>query len=400
MTEAEMNIDQVTNAAKTIFRSGTAEQRDALRAVANTVLAGSAALAYEGTEPDVETTYRLLSKIQFSGDGQQMLPADEIYALDTLLRKGKKATFMRAVENIALTMYCTDPRTAGRGYWPKNNNDLNLLLTRAFIWLVAQEGLENILVKDTSVVSHTRLAQFLIATQVAGKDEGALRHFTLYHPHQDTGNIYSCNVLPDEYIASLKAARRANRPEEYDQVRGMSFNQLADLCERLNVIGPNSVPKHSCSCDDEDCECEDDDYRSREDYEGDTEELLEDFYGKFGSPDDDEEPEQDIWQPDVSLMEVEIDLPAVTLPRPAPDAYVGRAPSRYKKPVQKTSRTKLLLTREQQIWHTIDTDNKEFGDRRFAITLVSRHTCGVSHAIATAREALAVAAVLMDESSK
>ncbi|QZE58858.1 hypothetical protein pEaSNUABM28_00301 [Erwinia phage pEa_SNUABM_28] len=394
MTEAEMNIDHIRNATKSIFTSGTVQQRDALRSIANTVLAPNAMFACEVEAPDVETAYRLLEEIKFTGDGTNMLPADEVYALDSILSKKWKKDFFEAVRNIALTMYCTDPATSGKGFWPRNQGEFNQLITRAFVWVLAQEGLKNVL-KDPTVVSHTRLAQFMIATQLVGKDEPNLRHFTTYRPYQDTGGVNCDNILPESYLEQIRAERRAGQPPEYEAAKNMSFSDLADLCERLNVIGPGSTKPVTCNCAvGELCGCEEDEYQTRDDFDEDQEELLEEFYRKFGFPhdEDEDEPEEEIWREGISLMEVEVDLPTVRLT--LPEAGV-RKDSRMKKPMQKSRRNKILLTAEQQIWHKVDTDPVS-ADRRFAISLVSRHTCGVSRPVATQREALAIAAALAE----
>lgn len=400
MTEAELNNDYIVNAAKTIFTSGTLQQRDALRTIANTVLSGKAAFAYEERALDVETTYRLLEEMQFTGDGKQMLPADEIVALDNILCKNWRKDFFSAVSNMALTMYCTDPATYGKGFWPKNQSDCVLLINRAFIWVVAQQGLVNLLEKDCPSVSHTRLPQFIIALQTVGKDDGYARHFSLYEPHEDSGNVNCTNLLPESYKAALEEERISKRPAEYEAVRNMNFDALADLCERLNVIGPNSTKPVVCRCDpDDDCGCEEDEHHTREDFDKDDDELRDVFYQKFGYPDDDDEPMEDesIWLPDVSLMEVDVDLPTVTLPLPdQPVPKRGMPKSRVKKPMS-SRKVKHILSPAQQIWHELDSKH-EFGDRRFAITLVSRHTCGVNRAVATTREALAIATALMDVS--
>ncbi|QZE59540.1 hypothetical protein MPK66_gp296 [Erwinia phage pEa_SNUABM_2] len=397
MTEDRMNIEHIRSVTKEVFKKGTVQQRDALRSIANKVLAPSVMFACEDTAPDVETAYRLLEDIKFSGDGTQMLPADGVYALDSILNKTWREDFFSAVCNMALTMYATDPATVGKGYWPKNHNDFNRLITRAFIWVVAQHGLINLLSpRDAHVVSHTRLPQFMIATQVVGQDEGCLRHYTLYQPQQDTGSMDSYNVVPDSYIEKIRADRRANQPPEYEEAANMSFSDLADLCERLHVIGPEATfPPCKCKVED-DCECDEDEYQSREDFDEDQEELLETFYNKFGFPDDSsDEPEEEKWLEGISLMEVEVDLPTVRLP--TPELNTMRNNSRMKKPHQKARREKIRLTPEQQIWHKVDTDPLSI-DRRFAISLVSRHTCGVNRAVATQREAMAVAAALMEVS--
>ncbi|QZE60211.1 hypothetical protein pEaSNUABM35_00294 [Erwinia phage pEa_SNUABM_35] len=403
MTEAELNNDYIVNAAKTIFTAGTVQQRDALRTIANTVLSGKAAFAYEDCSLDIETTYRLLEEIQFTGDGRRMLPADEIVALDNILRKNWRKDFFTAVSNMALTMYSTDPRTAGRGFWPTSHSECALLVHRAFLWVVAQNGLTNLLRENYMGVSHTRLPQFIVAFQVAGKDEGVARHYTLYNAQEDCGTITTNNLLPEDYKEKLAAELLANRPAEYDAVEHMDFDELIELCERLNVIGPNSTKRQAtCDCSiDDDCECdEEDEPMTRDDFDKDeVGDLRDHFWQKYGYPDDEPEiPDEDVWIPGVSQMEVRIDLPVVTLSDPDKQ-IVPRAgmkmKSRAKKPMGKSE--PVVLSYAQQIWHELDS-KKEFGDRSFAITLVSRHTCGVSRAVATTREALAIATALMDVS--
>lgn len=386
--------EQLADAVRRMFNSGSVEVRDALRAVANTVLAKDVALPYEGDEPSVETTYRLLEGIQFSGDGKTLLPSDEIYALDKLLSKKWCDTFFSAVSNMALTMHCTDPRTAGKGYWPPNNSSCCELVTRAFIWTVAQYGLDNLLEKDTSVVSHTRLPQFIIALQTEGKDEGYARHFSLYHPHNDTGNIDTTNYWPDEYKIQQEEKRIASRPAEYDSVRHMGFDELAALCTRLNLIGPNSKVRCDCDEDEEeiDCDCQP---MMVEDFDQDLDELQQVFYDKYGDPDEDTDEDESEWITGVSVMEVTVDLPVVRLPEPAQNNRSHLPRRGQKKAMPKSVSRKVTLTHDQQIWHELDS-KQEFGDRRFAITLVSRHTCGVDRAIATNREALAVAYTLIN----
>ncbi|QZE57169.1 hypothetical protein MPK67_gp296 [Erwinia phage pEa_SNUABM_32] len=391
---------EITVVARRLFEKGSVEVRDALRAIANTVLAPSLALQYEDSVPSVEATYRILDEITFSGDGTLLLPADDIYAFDNLLNKKWRGTFFNAVSNMALTMWCTDPRTAGKGFWPKQNNECCELITRSLIWVIAQHGLENLLIKDSPVVSHTRLPQFIIALQTEGKDEGYARHFSLYNPHADTGSISTNNMWSDEYRAEFERKLVEGRPAEYDSVRHMDFDTLADLCERLNLIGPNATPR-GCTCDEDefDCECDCDEVMTREDFDNDDDELRDVFYQKYGHPDDGVDYDEAEWITGTSLMEVEIDLPTVRLP--VPDIPKSQHPhmKKQKKAMPKAPRKQVILTHAQQIWHELDSKH-EFGDRRFAITLVSRHTCGINRAVATNREALAIAYAISSLESK
>ncbi|QZE57507.1 hypothetical protein MPK71_gp298 [Erwinia phage pEa_SNUABM_1] len=390
-------MNDITSIARSIFERGTTEQRDALRAVANTVLVPNMRLAYEFAEPTVEETYRLLEGISFTGDGKMMLPGDEIYALDNLLRKEWQKTFFDAVANMTLTMFCTDPHTAGKGFWPRNNSECCEFITRAFIWTIAQHGLTNILLRDTKVVSHTRLAQFIIALQTEGKDDGYARHFSLYDPHSDTGSITVSNLWSDEYKAARVSETIASRPPEYDDVRRMNFDDLADLCERLGLIALKSQP--DCDCEDDDCEC--DELVTRHDLDRDPDDLREIFYAKYGDPDDEGVVDEEDWITGASLMEVEVDLPVVTLHQPEPKTNLPRASHmKKKKPMAKsTNKSRVVLRADQQIWHELDS-KQEFGDRRFAITLVSRHTCGINRPVATNNEALAIAYALLALESK
>lgn len=390
-------MNDIASIARSIFERGTIEQRDALRAVANTVLVPNMRLAYEVAEPTVEETYRLLEGIAFTGDGKMMLPGDEIYALDSLLNKEWKKTFFEAVANMTLTMYCTDPHTAGKGFWPKNNNDCCEFITRAFIWMLTQHGLTNILLRDTSVVSHTRLPQFIIALQTEGKDDGYARHFSLYDPYSDSGNITVSNLWSDEYKAARVSETLASRPPEYDAVRRMKFDELADLCERLELIAVKS--DSNCDCEDDDCEC--DELVTRHDLDRDPDDLREIFYAKYGDPDDEGVVDEEDWITGASLMEVEINLPIVTLHKPVPKTNMPQSGRmKTKKPMAKSSnKSRVVLRPDQQIWHELD-EKQEFGDRRFAITLVSRHTCGINRPVATNNEALAIAYALLALESK
>lgn len=398
-----MNNDHIFNAAETIFATGTMEQRDALRTIANTVLSGKAAFEYEDCALDTEATYRVLEEMKFSGDGKQMLPADEVVSLDSILHKSWRKNFFSAVANMALTMHCTDPATVGQGYWPKDHYKCGLLVHRAFLWMVSTHGLLNLLSeKAAHKVSHTRLPQFIVAFQIAGKDEGHARHYTMYHPEEDAGTINVNNVLPDSYKEQLIAKSQANRPEEYDSVPHLSFNELIELCERLNVIGPNSATTSKCNCEiDDECDCDEDDdeVMTRSDFDPDEiGDLRDHFWQKFGYPDDEPDmPDEDIWIPGVSQMEVQVDLPTVRLE--TQNQIAPRSGMKMKSRAQKSAckRQMVLLSPAQQIWHELDNE-KEFGDRSFAITLVSRSTCGVNRAVATTREALAIATALMDAS--
>lgn len=374
-----------------ILKSGSVAHKDALRAVANTVLGESSRFKYEDSEPGLEQTYRLLEGMEFSGDGKTLLPADEIYALDDLLHKRWKDTFMSAVSNVALTMWATNPRTSGDGHWPRSHADCSQLLTQAFVWMCAQEGLKDIL-KDTTAVSHTRLAQFIIAFQVADADEAIARSWSLFLPMDNVGSVTCSNLLKPEYLEALRTKQEDDRPPEYYEVRSYKRDQLVELLTRLKLVGPHAdAPVCTCGEDEEDCDCELDEVEDVSQL--DSADLLEIFYQKYGDPDDNvsEDYDEDNWTVGQSLMEVAIDIPVVRLNPPV-------VPPHLKRKVKKTamrSPSKVTLSDTQQIWHQVDSEN-EYGKRLFSITLVSRHTCGINRSIATADEALSIAYMLMD----
>lgn len=381
---------------ESIFTRGTLEQRDALRTVANMALDPRSKLTLEGSMPSVEETYRLLEGLKFSGDGTMLLPDDEIYSLESLLHKKVAGSFMTAVKNMAMTMYATDPHTKDKGFWPKSHAETCQLLASAFVWLCAQRGLENVL-SDTTAVSHTRLPQFIVALQVEGKDEPNAYLWSLFRPMADLGGANVANFISPEYKAAQMQKRIDARPARYDEVPRMKFEELGAYLTELKLLGPESAVPFQCNCHESECECEEDEYNELSDFDH-VDDLLEIFYDKFGDPD--EEPNDDEWFEGRSLMEVAIDIPVVSLPE-HDDGLNHLRRSHMKKTRAKPMIKRIELKAEHQVWHKVDDAAAPiFGDRRFAITLVSRHTCGVNVAVATTHESVLVAAKLLELQSK
>ncbi|QZE56831.1 hypothetical protein pEaSNUABM20_00295 [Erwinia phage pEa_SNUABM_20] len=393
------DLNELSVAARRLFANGDAHVRDALRAVANTVIADSARFKYEFSEPAVESVYRTLESLTFSGDGTLLLPADEIYAFDQLLNKKYRDNFYSSVCNVAFTQRQTNPRTSMLEAFPRSNEYMCEILARAFVWVLMQTGLDNLLVKDCIVAGHTRLPQFIIALQTEGQDEGYTSLFSLFNPLSDDYQAVSAtNFFPEEYRKQLLAEATGNLPPEYREVDNMTFEQLGALLTRLNLVGPASAKKkYRCGCEgdcEDDCDASGSSYNNLEDFD-DASDLRDVFYNHYGWPDDDIEIDDSLWVTGKSKMKVNIDIPVVTLAEPKAAKERGYRSKKMPKKAMAKSGTRIELDYTQQLWHPVTLDT-EGANRVFAITLVSRHTSGVNRAVATAREAFAIAAVLAD----
>lgn len=376
-------LNALSVAATNLFATGTEAQRDALRYVANTVLSESAALSYEDLQPTLDTAYRVLgSSLDFSGDGRLLLPEDDVVSFDSLLDKKKGKHFMSAVRNMALTLYKTDPRTKNLDWWPEKSESLASILMDAFIWMNMQEGLRNVLAND-ELVSHTRLPQIIITVQKEGKSDdyaGAYR-WSLFAANDGYESSVVKNSFASGHMAALEERWNAKHPVPPTDVSKMKYDDLYELCHNEKLIPPVDED------DDED--------------EYDHEDLSRVYYEKHGWPFDVESVDDAEWHTGGSIASVAVSLPRVSLTPPP-------APNHIKKSRAKTAgvcKTEMIdLHPDRTVWHTIDASGKP-GDSitgtKFSITLVSRHTCGVTIPVATQVEALAVAnALFIAENSK
>ena len=172
------------------YRNGTAEQRDALRVIANSVVHPDMCFKYENsTVPSLVQALAIVGagefRIPFSGEKAQIAPDDVACSLDSLLKAEYANSFAGLLENIAVTLIYTatenfrsDKQPA---VWNLSTNHNAELIRRAFAYWVAQEGLCKLL-KNPEPIWHTKLPVFFISVFEKDSDytDGSVLSYSLF----------------------------------------------------------------------------------------------------------------------------------------------------------------------------------------------------------------------------
>lgn len=379
-----MKMQELITKTEQVVLHGTAEQRDALRFVANGALSSKFMFKYElPRAPNAAQAYRALSDFEFSGPHMPMLLPDEMYSLDSLLSKKQSKDFMQKICRVALTLYKTNPLTAFEKWWPTKDSACCDLLMQAFQWLVIQDGLDDILA-DQDVVDHTRLPQFLLTMVRPEQEEVNVSAWSLFAPTKDTGYVGASLTLDEEGRKARDARRQQSLPITFDELHSKNAEELISYLVETNLLDKDDA----------------DDYRhDRTKPEKHLENLRDIFYEQYGVfPSDhpyvDDEDLDEGWVEGESILTIAYPIPPVRLlTTPVTPAH-GSKKSRAR---EKPDYPYVTIPREHQVWHKVyvtEDDIETFGDRRFSIILVSRPTCGSAHNTVSHEEALTIAAAL------
>lgn len=406
--EEQARLDSLGATVATMFDRGGPAVRDALRYVANQMLAHEHSFLYEqhdGRTPDIEDVYHELRDLQLTGTQRKIRNPDLISSLENLMNKNEREIFGSAVRNISYTMFKLLPQNENTEFClgrkgPHSSSrtpprTVAERLQRGLMYLLTSSGLDSYIKKPENQIrsyGHTRLSCLVLAVAVKGETQVAVRTIPLWRMDEiseTTGEIELVQDLPNvdmdakasNPVCSTKVVTDFNvwsqlsadcliaimlKHEDHVEadLRGLSRTELNDAYSEFV-----------------------DDYL--EDNDDDDEEWDEE-----DEEDEDEDPAFDPAEP--NRLSVSVTLPVIDLDRPKLDLKPGM---RLKTKRAKQDRSQNILI--DPVWHAVDQDNVD-NIHYFSLSIVARDTVGHQAISASPLEALTISNVLMQitETSK
>lgn len=251
----------MTNAIVRLFQDGTDTQRDALRTVANSVLNNSNRFRLETKESMTLTqAYSHLGSIELTGKQARVCKQDEAYAIEDLLSKDVRKNFETIIHNLAITLVYTSTedfdQTKQPDVWSSSAEDNAMLLRRAFMYWLTQEGIKQVF-DNIEPFCHTNLPMFVFSVFDANNDvtEGHIlgtHLFDLFNEDLTSESLSFTSrsipvapapkpVRPHTEVAlpsqaEMRYALINEAGEDADDVDEMDDEELADAWKRHNNL--------------------------------------------------------------------------------------------------------------------------------------------------------------------